>query len=104
MTEMSETHPPEKETRRQSRVGTVTSAGSDKTIRVEVNQRVRHPMYGKYVRKRTRLAVHDPKNEAQVGDRVEIVPCRPMSKTKAWRLARIVRGAEAAGQRSSDEG
>ena len=51
----------------------------------------KHPLYGKYVRRRTVLHAHDEKNEAEVGDRVEVMSCRPMSKTKHWRLVRIVK-------------
>ena len=71
--------------------GVVTSAGGDKTISVAVNELVRHPRYGKYIRRRTKLAVHDPQDSAVVGDIVEVTPCRPISKSKSWRLVRIVR-------------
>ena len=77
--------------RRQKRIGVVSSAKGDKTIRVVVSQIVRHSQYGKYVRRQTKLAAHDAKNEAKVGDQVEVVACRRMSKTKNWRLLRIVR-------------
>jgi small subunit ribosomal protein S17 len=77
-----------------AKTGTVASVGGDKTIHVIVNNLVKHPMYGKYIRRRTRLAVHDPQNAAKLNDVVEIVPCRRMSKTKSWRLARIVRRRE----------
>jgi small subunit ribosomal protein S17 len=80
---------------RRARTGTVASVGGDKTIRVIVNNLVKHPMYGKYVRRRTKLAVHDPQNAAQLDDVVEIIPCRRMSKTKSWRLVRIVRRGDA---------
>ena len=81
------------------RVGVVTSKTTDKTIRVEINVLVKHPQYGKYQRRRTRLAVHDPDNQARLGDIVEISPCRRMSKTKSWRLAKVIRsgGAEDTG-------
>ncbi|MEO1007132.1 MAG: 30S ribosomal protein S17 [Planctomycetota bacterium] len=74
-----------------ARVGEVTSAARDKTIKVVVSYVARHPKYGKYVRRRTVLHAHDEDNAARVGDRVEVVPCRPMSKTKSWRLSRVVR-------------
>ncbi len=51
---------------------------------------VKHPKYGKYIRRRTVVVVHDEGNESQVGDRVEIIPCRPMSKTKRWKVVRVV--------------
>ena len=62
---------------------------ADKTIRVVVNYSTRHPLYGKYVRRRSVLHVHDERNEAKVGDRVEVMACRPISKTKHWRLVRV---------------
>ncbi|MHC4981798.1 MAG: 30S ribosomal protein S17 [Planctomycetota bacterium] len=80
---------------RRGRTGTVASIAGDKTIGVVIENLVRHPRYGKYVRRRTRLAVHDPKGDASVGDVVEVVPCRPISKTKSWRLARVIRRASA---------
>jgi small subunit ribosomal protein S17 len=73
--------------------GVVTSSGRDKTIRVDVSRLVPHRKYGKYLRRRTRLHAHDPNNEARDGDVVEVTPCRPISKTKSWRLVRIVRRA-----------
>ncbi len=69
----------------------VSSAAGDKTIRVVVDSLVKHPKYGKYMHRRTKLAAHDPRNAAKVGDTVEIVPCRRISKSKSWRLAKIVR-------------
>jgi len=77
--------------RHQAYTGVVVSTGGDKTIRVVVDNLVRHPRYGKYIRRRTRLAVHDPLNTAAMGDVVEIISCRRMSKTKSWRLARVLR-------------
>jgi len=77
-----------------TRTGTVSSVGGDKTIHVVANNLVKHPMYGKYVRRRTKLAVHDPGNVAQLGDVVEIIPCRRVSKSKSWRLVRIVRRSD----------
>jgi len=71
----------------------VIGRGSDKTIRVAVGYTVKHPKYGKYIRRRTRLAVHDEHNQAGVGDLVGISECRPRSKTKSWRLVRVVRKA-----------
>ncbi|OHB57137.1 MAG: 30S ribosomal protein S17 [Planctomycetes bacterium RBG_13_44_8b] len=73
--------------------GTVVSRSGDKSIRVVLNYRIRHPVYGKYINRRTKLGVHDDKNQAKVGDVVEITECRPMSKTKSWRLLRIVQEA-----------
>lgn len=73
------------------KVGFVDSDARDKTRRVVIAYRAKHPKYGKYVSKRTRLHVHDENNESKVGDTVEIVQCRPMSKTKTWRLLRVVK-------------
>ena len=74
-----------------ARTGLVRSTGGQKTIHVIVDNLVRHPAYGKYIRRRTKLAVHDPQNVAQIGDLVEILPCRRISKSKSWRLVRVVR-------------
>ncbi|MHC4696816.1 MAG: 30S ribosomal protein S17 [Planctomycetota bacterium] len=76
---------------RDRRTGTVVSDKRDKTISVRFEYSVKHPLYGKYVRRSTTLQTHDEKNEAKTGDIVEVVACRRMSKTKCWRLARIVR-------------
>lgn len=70
--------------------GIVAGAGADKTIRVEIDFQARHPKYGKYLTRRTVLHCHDEKNEAKVGDTVEIAECRPLSKTKHHRLVRVV--------------
>ena len=75
--------------------GVVAQDAADKTIRVAINYQMRHPKYGKYLTRRTVLQVHDEKNEAKIGDTVEIAECRPLSKTKHHRLVRIVsRGPE----------
>lgn len=78
--------------------GTVRSISGDKTVSVTVSNLVRHATYGKYVRRRSRLAVHDPAGQAQVGDVVEVAPCRRLSKRKSWRLVRVVRSAAAGDQ------
>lgn len=72
------------------RVGVVASDARDKTRKVVVAFKAKHPKYGKYVRKRSVLQVHDEANESRLGDTVEVEACRPMSKTKTWRLVRIV--------------
>lgn len=74
--------------------GRVLSDRMDKTVTVLVERSVRHPLYKKYVRRSTKLHVHDENNEGRVGDRVAISQCRPHSKTKSWRLERIVSRAE----------
>ncbi len=77
--------------RRRTVTGVVTTAHkTPATLRVEVEFLVRHRHYNKYVRHRTILHVHDPQAEAKLGDRVEVVECRPVSKTKRWRLAKVV--------------
>ncbi len=76
---------------KRSVTGVVGSVSGDKTVSVLINNLVRHARYGKYIRRRTRLSVHDAANQSSVGDTVEIVPCRPISKSKSWRLVRIVR-------------
>ncbi|MCG3127054.1 MAG: hypothetical protein CHACPFDD_01911 [Phycisphaerae bacterium] len=78
-------------TTRTTRVGVVTSDKRDKTRRVAVRYQVQHPKYGKRLRREVVLHVHDEKNEARLGDTVEVAECRPVSKTKCWRLLRIVR-------------
>jgi len=73
--------------------GIVMSSKMDKTLVVQVNRKVRHPIYEKFVSKRTKLYAHDDQGEAKVGDIVEIVQTRPLSKLKRWRLLRIVQQA-----------
>jgi len=73
--------------------GQVVSKSGDKSIVVQINYKIKHPFYGKYIRRRTKLAVHDPANQAGVGDLVEITACRPISKRKSWRLINIVEKA-----------
>jgi len=62
----------------------------DKSVQVAIDYKVKHPKYGKYVKRRTKLGVHDEHNKAAVGDVVEVAQCRPYSKSKSWRLVRIV--------------
>lgn len=73
--------------------GTVTSNKMTKTVVVQVDRKVKHPLYEKFVSKRTKLYAHDEKGEAKVGDVVEVVQTRPLSKLKNWRLLRIVQKA-----------
>jgi len=75
------------------RVGVVESDKRLKTRTVVVNFVTKHPKYGKYVKKRTVLHVHDEKNESGLGDRVEVAECRPISRTKNWILVRVVQKA-----------
>src|SRR5271155_3438522 len=76
--------------RRRVEVGVVTSDKMDKTRRVEIPRLVKHVRYGKYIKRRTICHVHDEQDVSQVGDTVEIMETRPMSKTKTWRLLRVV--------------
>lgn len=76
-----------------SKIGVVDRAKADKTRRVVIEFQTRHPKYGKYIKRRSVLAVHDEHNVSQVGDRVELVPCRPISKTKRWAVVRVVEKA-----------
>jgi small subunit ribosomal protein S17 len=71
---------------RKTRVGLVVSDKADKTVTVEVRRNVLHPLYKKYIRKRTRFHVHDEANAFHVGDRVKIIETRPISKHKRWRV------------------
>jgi len=73
--------------------GVVISNSGNKSIKVAIDFKVRHPKYGRYVKRRTKLGVHDERNEAGVGDIVEVSQCRPLSKTKSWRLVNIVEKA-----------
>lgn len=70
--------------------GVVASKSGDKTIRVTLAYQTSHPKYGKILNRRTRAHVHDEANTANVGDTVEICKCRPMSKTKTWRLVKVL--------------
>jgi len=89
--------PPRKRTHRPTRIGVVTSDKRDKTIAVTVSYSVKHPKYGKYLRRRTVLHAHDEQNDAAIGDKVEIAQCRPLSKSKSWRLVRILDRAPSGG-------
>ena len=76
--------------RRRTVAGIVVSNKMDKTIAVEIERRVQHPVFGKTLRKFTRCYAHDEKNEANSGDKVELMETRPLSKMKAWRLLRVI--------------
>ncbi|RMF43693.1 MAG: 30S ribosomal protein S17 [Planctomycetota bacterium] len=71
-------------------IGVVTSDRADKTRRVEIKRLVQHPKYKKYIKRRTICHVHDEGNESALGDTVEIQECRPLSRTKRWKLVRVV--------------
>ncbi len=75
---------------RKRMVGTVVSDKMDKTVIVVVNRLVQHPVYKKYIRRRSKYKAHDQDNKVKIGDTVEIVQSRPLSKTKHWRVSRII--------------
>ena len=75
---------------RKTRTGVVSSNKMDKTVTVAVERKVKHPIYGKFVKKTTKFHAHDEKNECSIGDVVKIMETRPLSKTKRWRLVEVV--------------
>jgi small subunit ribosomal protein S17 len=75
---------------RKTRTGVVSSNKMDKTITVSVERKVKHPMYGKFVKKTTKFMAHDDKNECSIGDTVKIMEVRPLSKNKCWRLVEVL--------------
>jgi len=81
------------EKRLKTLTGLVISKSGNKSVKVAIDYKVRHPKYNKYIRRRTRLGVHDEHNQAGLGDLVEIAQCRPYSKTKSWRLIKVVQKA-----------
>lgn len=79
---------------RKERIGVVTSNKMDKSIVVEIQRRVKHPIYGKFVKKSNKFMAHDEKNECNIGDTVRIMETRPLSKDKCWRLVEIIERAK----------
>ena len=75
---------------RKTRVGVVSSNKMDKTITVKVERKIKHPLYGKFLKKTTSFHAHDEKNECSIGDIVKIMESRPLSKTKRWRLVEVI--------------
>jgi small subunit ribosomal protein S17 len=84
------------------KVGQVVSTKMAKTIVVEVSRRVPHPLYKRIISKRKKFYAHDEENTAKTGDTVRIVECRPLSKTKRWRLAEVIRRAAQVGAQPAD--
>jgi small subunit ribosomal protein S17 len=84
----------ETRTRRKERVGVVTSNKMEKSIVIKVLRRVKHPKYGKFVKKSSNFMAHDEKNECNIGDTVRIMETRPLSKNKCWRLVEILERAK----------
>ena len=74
--------------------GRVVSDKMNKTVTVRIERRVRHPLYNKYVRRSTKIHAHDELNECNVGDKVVVEQCRPLSKSKSWRLVRVAERAK----------
>lgn len=79
---------------RKTRIGVVTSNKMEKTISVSVERRLRHPIYGKFVKKSKKFTAHDENNDCNIGDMVRIMETRPMSKRKRWRLVEILERAK----------
>jgi len=82
------------EEKKKTVTGVVISSSGNKSIKVAIDFKVKHSKYGKYVKGRTKLGVHDEHNQAGVGDLVEVTQCRPYSKTKSWRLVKVVQKAK----------
>jgi small subunit ribosomal protein S17 len=79
---------------RKERIGVITSDKMDKTVTVAIERKVKHPIYGKFVKQTKKFKAHDEKNEAKTGDTVKIMETRPLSKTKRWRLVEILERAK----------
>lgn len=79
---------------RKERIGQVVSNKMQKTITIAVNRRVKHPFYGKFIRKTTKFTAHDEANDCNIGDTVRIMETRPLSKNKRWRLVEIIERAK----------
>jgi len=86
----------EMRTRRKVRIGRVVKNGGEKTAVVAIERRVPHPMYGKIIKRTSKIYVHDERNEANVNDLVKVMETRPLSKLKRWRLVEIVKRFEEA--------
>jgi small subunit ribosomal protein S17 len=84
----------EKRNLRKERIGVVTSNKMEKSVVVAVERKVKHPKYGKFIKKTTKFVAHDEKNESGIGDTVRIMETRPLSKTKNWRLVEIIERAK----------
>jgi small subunit ribosomal protein S17 len=89
----AKSEPEVREAKRRVETGIVTSDKMSKTRRVEIPRLVKHPRYGKYIKRRTICYVHDEKNESRIGDTVQIMETRPISKNKTWRLMSVVKKA-----------
>ena len=94
MPHVKEVKRPGERGRRKVRTGIVVSDKMDKTVLVRIDRQVRHALYGKTVRRSSRLAAHDESNDAHVGDTVRVMETRPLSKSKRWRVVEIVERAK----------
>ena len=94
MSEEVQTTQAEPRGRRKTRQGKVVSDKMEKTVVVAIESRIRHPLYGRIVRRSTRFKAHDEANDFHVGDTVEITECRPLSKDKSWRVSRLIERAK----------
>lgn len=79
---------------RKEKIGIVTSNKMDKSISVVVEMKVKHPMYGKFIKKSNKFMAHDEKNESNIGDKVKIMETKPLSKSKNWRLVEVIEKAK----------
>jgi small subunit ribosomal protein S17 len=79
---------------RKVRIGKVVSTKMDKSITITVDRKVKHPLYGKFVQKTTKLMAHDENNECGIGDTVKVMETRPLSKNKCWRLLEVIAKAK----------
>ena len=104
MAETQQDQPARQRGKRRLEVGVVTSDKMNKTRRVEIPRLVKHQRYGKYIRRRTICYAHDEQNESHIGDTVEIMETRPLSKLKHWRLVRVVTKAPQAGVPAAETG
>ncbi|MBO2524522.1 MAG: 30S ribosomal protein S17 [Bacteroidales bacterium] len=84
----------EERNKRKVREGLVTSNKMDKTIVISVERRLKHPKYGKFLKRTTKLMAHDEKNDCNIGDKVRVMETRPLSKSKRWRLVEIIERAK----------
>jgi len=84
----------EKRNLRKERTGLVVSNKMDKSIVVQIERKVKHPMYGKFIKKTNKFVAHDEKNDCNIGDTVRIMETRPLSKNKNWRLVEIIERAK----------
>jgi large subunit ribosomal protein L14 len=79
---------------RKQRIGVISSDKMDKTVSVLVTRRLKHPMYGKFVKRNKKFLAHDEKNDCNIGDKVRIMEIRPMSRRKCWRVVEIIERAK----------